>query len=179
MRMSNHTRIRTALKFAAHKHAGQLRKGTEMPYLVHPVEVGLFLQNIGMTHDTVIAGYLHDTIEDTSATYGEIEEIFGTNIADVVLELTCTDKAKALKKAKTYSPEAVKIKMADLMCNVTDMLDDYSKIGDELFKRFRNGKNTLDHYRKMTEILIEKNNKKNMVVDKQLQMILTKLDLMV
>jgi len=175
--MSYHARIRTALKFAAHKHASQVRKGTDIPYLVHPVEVGLYLQNLGMSHDTIIAGYLHDTLEDTDTTYNELVSIFGVKIADVVLELTEVSKKRALVKAENYSPEAVKVKTADLMCNVTDLLDDYNKIGDATFDRFAHGKKTLDHYKKMAELLHEKAVFLP-VIRKELSIILTKLDYM-
>ena len=175
--MSYHTRIRTALKFAAHKHAGQVRKGTDVPYLVHPVEVGLYLQNLGMAHDTVIAGYLHDTIEDTDTTYEELVSIFGEKIADVVLELTEVSKKRALKKAVNYSPEAVKVKTADLMCNVSDLLDDYNKVGNATFERFAHGKKTLEHYKAMAELLYEKAVYLP-VIRKELSKVLTKLDCM-
>ena len=179
--MSYHTRhhklIRTALKFAAERHAGQVRKSTTVPYLVHPVEVGLYLQNLGMAHDTIIAGYLHDTIEDTDTTYEELAEVFGKKIADVVLELSEVSKKRALKKAVNYSPEAVKVKTADLMCNVSDLLDDYNKIGDATFDRFAHGKKTLDHYKAMAELLYEKAVYLP-VIRKELSIILTKLDYM-
>lgn len=175
--MSYHCKVRKALKFAANKHAGQFRKGTDIPYLVHPVEVGLYLQNLGMSHDTIIAGYLHDTLEDTDTTYDELKYTFGEKVADVVLELTEVSKKRALKKAESYSPEAVKVKTADLMCNVTDILDDYNEVGDATFDRFAHGKKTLDHYRNMAELLYEKAVHLP-VIRKELSIILTKIDLM-
>lgn len=175
--MSYHTRLRTALKFAAHKHAGQMRKGTDIPYLVHPVEVGLYLQNLGMNHSVIIAGYLHDTIEDTDTTYEEIADLFGSNIADIVMEVTEPNKTKALKKARAYSMDAVKVKVADLMCNITDIYDDYQNIGDAIFDRFTNGKKTLTHYRKMAELLLQRS-QNNMILKREIPKILTMIDSM-
>jgi (p)ppGpp synthase/HD superfamily hydrolase len=175
--MSYHCKIRKALKFAAKKHVGQFRKGTDIPYLVHPVEVGLYLQNLGMAHDTIIAGYLHDTIEDTDTTYDELKYNFGEGVADVVLELSERSKKRALVKAQSYSPEAVKVKTADLMCNVTDILDEYNEIGNAVFDKFAHGKKTLDHYRNMAQILHEKAVYLPQI-RKELSIILTKLDYM-
>lgn len=146
--------LTTALKFAAVKHAGQVRKSTDVPYFVHPVEVAMTLQDCGCSNDVVIAGLLHDTLEDTSATYEEIENAFGSFIADIVLELTEVSKKRAYIKAQTYSIEAIQVKSADLICNVGNIYDDYQNIGDAVFDRFAHGKSTLDHYEKMIDLMI-------------------------
>lgn len=172
-----HTKLRQALKFASHKHAGQVRKGTDIPYIVHPFEVGMFLQGIGMGHSAIIAGFLHDTIEDTDTTYDEIADIFGSNVADIVLEVTEPNKKKALKKAATYSMDAVKVKVADLMCNISDIHDVYEKIGDAIFDRFSTGKKVLKHYREMGELLLQRS-QNNMVLKREIPKILTMIDSM-
>lgn len=154
-----------------------MRKGTDVPYIVHPAEVGMYLQSLGMSYDTVIAGYLHDTLEDTNTTYDELVSVFGKKIADVVLELSESDKVKALKKAESYSPEAVKVKTADLMCNVSDILDEYTMVGDAVFDKFANGKKTLNHYKKMA-ILLHDKAVHLPVMRRELSIILTKLDSM-
>lgn len=173
-----HTLIRNALKFAAKKHAGQVRKSTDIPYLVHPVEVGLYLQNIGMNNVCIQAGYLHDTLEDTDTTYDELVLTFGSDVANVVLELTEVSKKRALKKAVNYSPDAVKVKTADLFCNVSDILDDYDLIGDKVFDRFAHGKSTLDHYKEMAKLLRGKSQTMP-VIQRELDRVLTMLDSMV
>ena len=58
-------RINHALAFAAKHHDQQVRKGTRLPYLTHPANVALILTRYGRDDDTVIAGILHDVIEDT------------------------------------------------------------------------------------------------------------------
>ena len=172
-----HTLIRNALKFAAKKHAGQVRKSTDIPYLVHPVEVGLYLQNLGMSNICIQAGYLHDTLEDTDTTYDELVEEFGADVANVVLELTEVSKKRALKKAENYSPDAVKVKTADLMCNVSDIYDDFDLMGSKVFERFAHGKSTLDHYKAMAELLHGKSEMMP-VIQRELERILTMLDSM-
>ena len=57
-------RIHEAIEFAAVKHRGQVRKGTDIPYIVHPMEVMYILTQNDCDETTVIAGLLHDTIED-------------------------------------------------------------------------------------------------------------------
>jgi len=173
--MRSHNLLRTALKFAAHKHAGQVRKGTDIPYLVHPFEVGMYLQNIGMTNDVIMAGYLHDTLEDTDTTLNELAEVFGNHIASVVAEVSATSKANALKKAETYSPDAMKVKVADLMCNVSDIYDGYQTIGVAILDRFVDGKATIKHYKEMASLL--QSRAKNMpILKRELEYILTMLN---
>lgn len=175
--MRNTQLFRTALKFAAHKHAGQVRKGTDVPYLIHPVEVALFLQNLGMNYSVIVAGYLHDTLEDTDTTLEEIESIFGKSVADIVEQVTEPDKKKALKKAESYTMDAIKVKTADLACNISDILDNYSEIGDAIWDRFTHGKKTLVHYKKMAELLRERGGHMP-VIKTELDKILTNINTM-
>lgn len=168
-----------ALKFAALKHAGQIRKGTDLPYLVHPVEVAMTLQKMGFKDEVVIAGLLHDTIEDTDTTYEEIKDIFGIKVANTVLELTEVSKKRAYIKAQTYSIDAVLVKSADLIANVGNIYDDYQKIGDAVFDRFAHGKATLDHYRKMIVLMIRKLAFYSLPMGRNLALTLTKLESMV
>jgi (p)ppGpp synthase/HD superfamily hydrolase len=57
-------RINHALAFAAKHHDGQVRKGTKLPYLTHPANVAIILTRYGQPEDTVVAGILHDVVED-------------------------------------------------------------------------------------------------------------------
>ncbi|MGC8924424.1 MAG: RelA/SpoT family protein [Calditerrivibrio sp.] len=81
--ITNIEKIHKAYVYAAQKHRGQLRKSGE-PYLSHPLNVALILANMNMDLDTVIAGILHDTLEDTDATYEELAELFGEDVAFLV-----------------------------------------------------------------------------------------------
>ena len=75
--------LRHAIDFATDKHEGQLRKSGE-PYITHPLSVAAMLVEWGMDIDSILAGVLHDTIEDTDATLEEIEELFGHDVAFLV-----------------------------------------------------------------------------------------------
>ncbi|ADR18575.1 RelA/SpoT family protein [Calditerrivibrio nitroreducens] len=81
--ITNIEKIHKAYVYAAQKHRGQLRKSGE-PYLSHPLNVALILANMNMDLDTVTAGILHDTLEDTDATYEELAELFGEDVAFLV-----------------------------------------------------------------------------------------------
>ena len=88
-------RINHALAFAAKHHDRQVRKGTRLPYLTHPANVAIVLTRYGRDEDTVIAGILHDVIEDcvrenyTRDMLGQrIGDKFGMNVLDTVLAVT-------------------------------------------------------------------------------------------
>lgn len=76
-------KLHKAYVYAAQKHRGQLRQSGE-PYLSHPLCVSYILAEMNMDIDTVIAGLLHDTLEDTDATFEELEDLFGYDVAFLV-----------------------------------------------------------------------------------------------
>jgi (p)ppGpp synthase/HD superfamily hydrolase len=88
-------RINHALAFAAKHHDRQVRKGTRLPYLTHPANVAIVLTRYGRDEDTVIAGILHDVIEDcVRENYSRamleqrIGDKFGMSVLDTVLSVT-------------------------------------------------------------------------------------------
>ncbi|NWF57005.1 MAG: bifunctional (p)ppGpp synthetase/guanosine-3',5'-bis(diphosphate) 3'-pyrophosphohydrolase [Syntrophaceae bacterium] len=83
--------IEKAYVYTAKVHQGQVRLSGE-PYLIHPLAVAAILADMKMDIATVVAGLLHDTVEDTFATLEEIEELFGTEIAALVDGLTKISK---------------------------------------------------------------------------------------
>jgi guanosine-3',5'-bis(diphosphate) 3'-pyrophosphohydrolase len=121
-----------ATLFAAEKHRGQRRKdAAETPYINHPIMVVNVLTNVGRIADieTLQAGMLHDTIEDTDTTADELEEHFGYEVRSLVLELTDDKdlekherKRLQIEHAPHMSPRAKCIKIADKIANLTDLL---------------------------------------------------------
>ena len=75
--------IRKAYEYANELHKGQYRQSGE-PYIIHPLNVAYILAEMHADRDTVCAGLLHDTLEDTSATKEEIAELFNKNVANLV-----------------------------------------------------------------------------------------------
>ncbi|MEZ4886066.1 MAG: HD domain-containing protein [Chitinophagales bacterium] len=124
----------TALDFAAEKHRLQRRKGkNDIPYINHPIKVAKVLSEVGLVNDTnvLMAALLHDTIEDTEATAEELDFLFGKQVTAIVLEVT-DDKSMEwqqrknhqIVKAPNLSKEAKLVKLADKICNITDVVNE-------------------------------------------------------
>ncbi len=121
-----------ALDFAARKHVHQRRKGElEEPYINHLAEVAQMLAAATEGHDTVLvlAGLLHDTIEDTETTFAELEAKFGREVADLVAEVSddktlekVERKRLQIEKAPTKSDRAKMLKMADKTSNLHSII---------------------------------------------------------
>jgi guanosine-3',5'-bis(diphosphate) 3'-pyrophosphohydrolase len=123
--------VADALDFAAGKHAGQLRKDEQSPYINHVIAVVRILAVEGrVSEETVLAAAaLHDTVEDTATTFEEIDRRFGPVVASFVREMT-DDKSlpKQVRKdlqvehARTASIGAKQIKIADKVANIRDIV---------------------------------------------------------
>ena len=97
-------RVKHAIEVAKQAHEGQTRKTGE-PYIVHPLAVKKILEDWGMDEDTVIAGVLHDTIEDTDLTLDDIKEEFGPSVAFLVDGVTKLSTARnGMRDIDTYLP---------------------------------------------------------------------------
>ena len=93
-----------AVDVATKAHEGQKRKSGE-PYIIHPLAVGGILVEWGMDIDTVLAGVLHDTIEDTSLTLDTIESYFGRDVAFLVDGVTKVSRARSgMRDLTSYLP---------------------------------------------------------------------------
>lgn len=125
-----------ALTFATAAHAavGQLRKYTNEPYIVHPVEVAGIVSKVpGATDEMIAAAYLHDVVEDTGVTIELIKKEFGDEVAELVGWLTDVSRPdhgnraqrKAVDRAHTAgAPAAAQtIKLADLISNTRSIVE--------------------------------------------------------
>ena len=79
----NLEKIRRAYQFAESSHKGQYRKSGE-PYILHPLNTAIILTAVYADTDTLIAGLLHDTIEDCGVEKEELAELFGPTVANLV-----------------------------------------------------------------------------------------------
>lgn len=94
-----------AIDFASKAHEGQLRKSGE-PYIIHPIAVSDILIDWAMDIDSVIAGILHDTVEDTDVKLNDIENIFGRDVAFLVDGVTKVSQARAnMRELDSYLPQ--------------------------------------------------------------------------
>ena len=135
--------IQKAAEFAAYAHAGALRKGSKLPYIVHPREVAMIVAMMTEDPEVIAAAYLHDVIEDAGVRYEELEEQFGKRVADLVQEesenklLTWKERKQATIDRMKHAPEDMKmIAFGDKLSNLRSTATDYLNIGEELWKKF-------------------------------------------
>ena len=83
----NEEKVRKAYEFAKKEHGDQCRRSGE-PYIIHPLEVAYILAELEMDEDTICAALLHDVVEDTPVTNKNIEDMFGTSVAEMVAGVT-------------------------------------------------------------------------------------------
>eukprot|EP01119_Soliformovum_irregulare_P016836 TRINITY_DN4929_c0_g1_i1.p1 TRINITY_DN4929_c0_g1~~TRINITY_DN4929_c0_g1_i1.p1 ORF type:complete len:205 (-),score=49.88 TRINITY_DN4929_c0_g1_i1:43-657(-) len=121
-----------AIDFACRKHKDQRRKGDDSPYINHPVNVAFILSKEGGITDikTLQAAILHDTVEDTDTTFEELTQVFGQEVATIVMEVT-DDKSLAkdvrkkeqVRHAKHASHAAKLVKLGDKLNNLRSLRD--------------------------------------------------------
>lgn len=141
-------RLQKAIDISITAYMGQKRKGKEVPYIIHPLGVGIILARAGATENIIISGILHDTIEDTEMTREDIRKEFGEDVARIVDGVTEQDKSLpwaerkklALEHVKEMKHDSLLVKSADLLHNLIDQINDYLIEGDEMFKGFNASK---------------------------------------
>jgi len=152
IKLNKNKLIAKALEVGARAHYGDMRKGKEeTPYIIHPVEVAMILQENNIEEDVIAAALLHDTLEDTDLTEGDLRGIFNDRIAKLVIgaseELEGREntpwedrKEHTINYLKDSADIDVKyIACADKLANIRSMIRDYDEIGDELWTIFNRG----------------------------------------
>ncbi len=165
------SRLSSALALAVQAHDGQVRKGTAIPYIAHPMGVASIALDFGATESQAIAALLHDVLEDGGPHYAPlIEAQFGAEI--LALVQACTDgvpdasgvKADWGERKRTYlahlaqAPAAVLlVSGADKLHNARAIVSDLITIGPEVFKRFKAGREgTLWYYRALADVFTQR-----------------------
>lgn len=137
--------IEEAKKFAVNAHKGQVRKGTNRPYIVHPTEVAEIVSTMTMDPEIIAAAYLHDTVEDCEGVTNEIlVKHFGNRVADIVSQES-EDKSRSWAERKGHTIEHLKdapievqmVALGDKLSNMRDIDRDYPVCGEDLWNRFR------------------------------------------
>ena len=164
-------RIGRALALAVAAHDGQKRKGTDIPYLAHPLGVASIALDHGADEDQAIAALLHDAVEDGGQHFAKrIREQFGDRVADIVEG--CTDgvpdasgvKEAWLPRKQRYiahlrqSPEDVLlVSGSDKLHNARAIVEDLLSIGRSVFDRFTaTPEQTIWYYETLSEIFTER-----------------------
>jgi len=140
------SRIERAVALAIRAHGDQVRKGDgETPYIVHPVTVALILARYWNDEDVIVAGLLHDTLEDTALAPDEIARQFGDKVRGFVEDVTEpqlpglsweTRTARYLRRLETAPHGSMLIACADKIANLISMVAAHAVEGGAVWRRF-------------------------------------------
>ncbi|GAB3595251.1 HD domain-containing protein [Corynebacterium faecale] len=144
-------RLRRAINTASVAHRDHVRKGSGIPYITHLFSVMYLLRSVTKDEDVLIAGLLHDTLEDVPEHYSaaQMEADFGPRVLGLVRDLTKDDSLPLWRdRADSYldhlehraHEDAVLISLADKTHNLMSTLDDLAVMGESLWDRFNSTK---------------------------------------
>lgn len=160
--------INKAIAFATEAHKGTLRKGSKLPYILHPLETGVIVSTMTNDETVIAAAILHDVLEDTEVTYAKLKQEFG-KAADYV-QSESENKRRDLPPESTWKirkqetiahlkqetrREIKMIALADKLSNIRSLYHDYQKLGDELWQRFHEKRKSEQgwYYKELVEAL--------------------------
>jgi GTP pyrophosphokinase len=163
-------KLGAAVDYAASIHGAQRRKGTEIPYVSHLLSVAALVMEHGGDEDQVIAGLLHDAVEDCGAEQERvIEARFGDRVRGIVM--ACTDgvpdasgskpdwharKRAYLDHLRTAGPDALLVSACDKLHNARSIAADH-EAGADVLSRFKQGREPTNwYYRSLLEVLGER-----------------------
>jgi len=166
-----HGEFERALAFATQLHAGQTRKGTDIPYISHLIAVaGLVLEN-GGGRDQAVAALLHDAIEDQGPDYPggsdalrrEIARQFGDGVLEIIEGCTDSDqkvkedhqsrKRRYIEHLGEAAPHVLLVSCADKLHNARAIVTDLRVVGPAIFERFSGRREgTLWYYEALAEV---------------------------
>jgi (p)ppGpp synthase/HD superfamily hydrolase len=162
-------RYEAALTLAARAHQGQLRKAGDVPYIVHPMHVATILLRYGFSEDAIIAGLLHDVVEDQDVPLARIEAAFGPAVAEIVAALTERKQEAGVKRPwedrkrdlldqiRQAGLEAVAVKAADTLHSVRTLAFTLRREGPAIWNAFSRGPGpSLGHYRSVAALVEER-----------------------
>jgi len=146
------TRFDEAVRWAAEVHSKDVRKGTNIPYISHPLAVASIVLECGGTEDEAVAALLHDVVEDhpNEVSFEEVGRRFGIEVSTIVRG--CSDsstypkppyrerKEAYIEHLATATPSTRLVSLADKVHNARSILRDHQTDGDRLWKRFNAGK---------------------------------------
>lgn len=124
-----------------------MRKNTSIPYISHPFAVAVLLLQQQCDEHVIVAGLLHDTVEDTSVTINDIRREFGAKVAEIVAGVTEPDKSLSWEERKCHMIESIRtasqeikfVSCADKLHNVLTVRQTFDEIGDRVWERFSRG----------------------------------------
>jgi (p)ppGpp synthase/HD superfamily hydrolase len=150
-----------AIEFAVFAHRGHFRKGTGIPYILHPLNVARMLLELGCSEVVVTAGILHDTVEDTHVALEDIRVRFGEEVANLVFQVSEPDKSDiwenrkrhTLRSLESASEGALLIALADKLDNIQSIRRAFEWEGDAVWSRFNRPVNAQAwYYRNLVDV---------------------------
>jgi (p)ppGpp synthase/HD superfamily hydrolase len=142
--------IEKAIRTATKAHEGQKRRGHDkVDYISHLFSVAQILTHFNAPEEVVIAGLLHDVLEDTSYSYEQLSKEFGFKVSAIVQALTEAPQSEFhttswevrkqayLESLRTSPEEVLLVSAADKIHNLSSLLDDYAIEGNTLFTKFK------------------------------------------
>jgi len=163
--MTDKTTVFKATGFATKAHNEQCRKGTQAPYIAHPLGVAQILARYRCSEEIIAAAILHDTVEDTSVTLEDVKKEFGDRIADLVEAASEPDKSKPWRERKEHTIEHLKtapidvllVSCADKLDNIGAIRQDLAIVGDEAWSRFNSPKADQEwYYRSLAKVFLSR-----------------------
>ncbi len=166
IRSADWSRLSIAVSYAMTIHAGQTRKGTDIPYVSHLLGVASLVLEHGGDEEQAIAGLLHDAIEDCGIEHeDEILRRFGPRVAGIVRACTDADvipkppwkerKLAYIAHLETVDRDALLVSCCDKLHNARAILTDLATHGDALFDRFNGGRDgTLWYYQVLADAFL-------------------------
>ncbi len=162
-----YTNVEEAIHFMVKANKGQKRRNENIDKSFHPMVIYSMLREFTTTEDVLIAALLHDAINDTEYGYEELEEKFGSLVADMVSELSedmsiakwFDRKKDYIKRMKAnYDVNVINIMLADKLHNLISNYDSFLKHGDKLWKNTGGTKDENRYmYREIYNIAKKKN----------------------
>lgn len=142
-------RLEKGIRFAARKHNGQMRKDSNpLPYFTHLMSVAVLISNATDDEDIILAGLLHDTLEDTETNGGELMEHFGERVLELVWAVTLErevngvpldwheQRERAFMRMQDAAPEALYVAMADKIHNSLSRILAHTSGDEDVLKKF-------------------------------------------
>lgn len=165
--------IEKALNLANQAHSGQTRKGTDIAYILHPMESGVMASSIltqlaRYDEEVISAAILHDVIEDTDVTEDCLLTKFNKKTVGLVT-VQSEDKSKSWKERKQATIDCLNntqdidvriVHLADKLSNMRSIARDYAVLGDKLWERFNEKRKSEQgwYYKSLAESLVDLEN---------------------
>jgi len=157
LEFERHGLVAKAAAFAAYAHDGQTRKGSALPYILHPMETANIAA--GMTNDPEVlaAALLHDVAEDCGVTEEELRLRFGKRVAGLVMAMTEQKEADAqaswqrrklrtVNRLRAATKEQMILTLSDKLSNMRSIHRDLEMHGPAMWQRFNQTNPTMQHW---------------------------------